>query len=529
MKSMISGLDVSSGLKFLAGLPSFLSRTISTEQAKAALRLRFQNRDADFLSLVRKYIYDNPDSPYLKLLRWAGCGYGDLSDLVYKEGVEGALRALFRNGVYLTVQEYKGRVPTRRGTQAIDVHPGLLANPSSKSQLRLFTSGGAGRSTFVPVDLDYVRDRSIDHRLLIEARNGWGWRFAVWGVPGNTDIVRILELRRSGAPSLRWFSQVDPNAPGLHPRYRWSIRLMRWAGRASGVRLPNPEYVPLSDPLPIVRWIRAVLDAGEIPHLTTWVTSAMNICRAAASRGIDISGLQFTVGGEPLTSTRLAFLKKSGTTAVPRFMSVECAYIGYGCLNPDETDDYHSINDFTTVIQPGPDGGGRSLPPEALLVTTLRRTTPLVLLNVSLGDQAVMAERSCGCPLEKLGWSRHLRRVRSFDKLTSGGMTFLDTDIAQVMERILPSRFGGTPLDYQVIEEEAEDGRPRVYLLVSPAIGPVDPDEVLRTFYEAIGRGAGAERVMSLQWRSAGLISVRRQDPRPTASGKILPILKTRA
>ena len=255
----------------------------------------------------------------------------------------------------------------------------------------------------------------------------------------------------------------------------------------------------------------------------------MSICRAAAVRGIDLSGAQFTVGGEPLTPARAAFLRASGVGVVPRFMSVECAYIGYGCLNPDGTDDYHSINDFTTVIQPGADGLSRGLPPEALLVTTLRSTTPFVLLNVSLGDEAILENRACGCPLQALGWSTHIRKVRSFDKMTSGGMTFLDRDIVNVMETVLPSRFGGTALDYQLVEDEAEDGRPRVLLLVSPAVGPVDEADVLRAFYDAIGTGSGAERVMSLQWQSGNLVSVRRQEPRPTASGKILHVLKTRA
>jgi hypothetical protein len=529
MKDAVSRLDIASGMKFLAGLPSFLRDSVSTEQARAVLRTRLESRESDFLRLATESIYANPASPYLEMLRLTGCEYGDLAGLVRREGLDGALRTLFLKGVFLTVNEYKGRVPARRGTSVIDVHPGLLANPSSKSHLRLFTSGGTGRSTIVPVDLDYVRDRSVNHRLLIDARNGWDWRFAVWGVPGNTDIVRILELHRSGAGSLRWFSQVEPDAPGLHPRYRWSIRLMRLAGRLSGTALPKPEHVPLNDPSPIVDWIRAVLNAGRVPHLTTWVTSAMSVCRAAAARGIDISGAQFTVGGEPLTSVRMALLSASGAVAVPRFMSVECAYIGYGCLNPDGTDDYHSISDFTTVIQPGADGPSRGLPPEALLVTTLRPTTPFVLLNVSLGDQAILEKRACGCPLQALGWSSHIRRVRSFDKLTSGGMTFLDRDIVNVMETVLPSRFGGTPLDYQLVEEEAEDGRPRVLLLVSPAVGPVDDGDVLRTFYAAIGRGSGAERVMSLQWESANLISVLRREPRATASGKILHVLKTRA
>lgn len=461
------------------------------------------------------------------MLGLAGCEYGDLAKLVKKEGMEGALGVLFRNGVYLSVNEYKGRVPTLRGTSTIEVGSNVLSNPLSQSHLRLHTSGSSGQSTFVPVDLAFIQERSVNHRLLIEARKGSLWRFAVWGVPGNTDIVRVLELHGSGARSIRWFSQVDPGASGLHPRYRWSIRLMHWAARLTGFALPSPEYVPLSDPWPIVHWLRRVLDSGHKPHITTWVSSAIRVCQAASSLGIDIAGTQFTVGGEPLTGARLAMIQKSGAVAVPRFMSVECGYIGYGCLNPESSDDTHSLSDFTAVIRAGQEGVQRGFPPEALLLTSLRPTSPFILLNVSLGDQAHMERRPCGCPLEELGWSNHFRQVRSFEKLTSGGMTFLDRDIVNVLEKTLPSRFGGTPLDYQLVEEETEEGSPQILLLISPEVGQLDTKEVLRCFYRAIGQGSGAERVMSLQWKNAGFISIRRQTPRTTQTGKILHLLKT--
>ena len=95
---------------------------------------------------------------------------------------------------------------------------------------------------------------------------------------------------------------------------------------------------------------------------------------------------------------------------------------------------------------------------DSLLVTSLRATAPLVLLNVSLGDQAVVAARACGCPLEDLGWTTHLHTIRSYEKLTAGGMTFLDTDLVRVLEEVLPTRFGGGPTDYQLEEAPREPG-----------------------------------------------------------------------
>jgi hypothetical protein len=91
-----------------------------------------------------------------------------------------------------------------------------------------------------------------------------------------------------------------------------------------------------------------------------------------------------------------------------------------------------------------------------------------------------------------------------------------------VLEEALPARFGGGPTDYQLLEEEAEDGRPRLRLLVHPSLGPLDAEAVADAFLSAIGAGSGAEHVMALQWRQAGLVGVERRVPLATASGKIL-------
>ncbi len=91
-----------------------------------------------------------------------------------------------------------------------------------------------------------------------------------------------------------------------------------------------------------------------------------------------------------------------------------------------------------------------------------------------------------------------------------------------LLEEGLPGRFGGAPTDYQLVEEEAADGPPRLLLLVHPRVGPLDPGAVAEAFLTAISRGSGVERVMGLAWRSAGLLQVERRPPLTTSSGKIL-------
>ena len=520
--------DLQTGLRFVREIPSFLYRPVSSREARTTLPARFENRNSDFLALMRRAVYENPASPYLALLKNVGCEYGDLRAEVGRQGLEAALRKLFQEGVFLTANELKGRLPVRRGTLAVQAGLISVRNPLAGRHLLAHSSGSTGQNVPVLIDLAYVRDRAVNHRLALEARGGVRWSPAVWGIPGNTDMVRVLELCALGAPPERWFSQVDLRSPGLHPRYRWSVRVMRWAGRMWGVALPRPETVPLSNPKPIIDWLAWKGGRGETAHVVTWASPAVRLCQAARKAGLGLGHVQFSIGGEPITAAKLATIQATGARAVPRFMAMECGYIAYGCLKPSFPDELHVFDDMLMVVQPEDKGPEFGLPPQALLLTTLRPTAPFILLNVSLGDQAQMMTGACGCPLEKLGWTKHLRQVRSFEKLTCGGMTFMDTDILKILEVDLPERFGGSGFDYQLVELEDSAGVPKIKLVVNPALGPFDPDRVKDFFLEAIGTSSGASRVMSLQWRDGGSLSVERAVPALGPSGKIIHILKKR-
>ena len=101
-------------------------------------------------------------------------------------------------------------------------------------------------------------------------------------------------------------------------------------------------------------------------------------------------------------------------------------------------------------------------------------------------------------------------------------MNFIDTDVARILEELLPSRFGGAPTHYQLLEEEDPGGEPRLSLLVDPAVGPVDPSLVADAFLRALGNASPGDRAMELMWRGIGVLRVVRASPRMTASGKIL-------
>src|SRR6185295_19041058 len=111
----------------------------------------------------------------------------------------------------------------------------------------------------------------------------------------------------------------------------------------------------------------------------------------------------------------------------------EIGPIASGCLTPAAPDDVHVFHDAVALVQPPPADGPPGPAARPLFVSSLRPSAPVMMLNVSLGDQAVLATRACGCLLGEIGWRAHLHGIRSFEKLTAGGMSFLDTDIVRVL------------------------------------------------------------------------------------------------
>jgi hypothetical protein len=513
--------ELSAALRFFPRLPSFLRRPITPEEALATLRRRREHRAAGFLELARRAIYEQPTSPYRELLRIAGCEYDDLVRLVDGNGVEGALRQLYRRGVFLTVDEFKGRSPVVRGSQTVTLTPALLRNPLASAHFKARSSGSRGTGgTAVAFDLAFARTCGVDTGLSLEARGGADWLKADWEIPGVGGTFRLLELSSFGAPLARWFSPMDPRTTA---RYRWNASALRCTALLAGARLPPLQYAPLDAPLVIARWMADTIRAGRTPYLNTAVSLAVRLCQAAFEEGIDLSGAKLQIAGEPITAARLAVIHRSGADAQPRYGAIELGPIGYGCLAPAAPDDIHFFDDLHALIQAGPDGEVQGHPPRALLMSSLWPTMPFITLNVSMGDQATVETRSCGCAMERLEWTTHLQEIRSYEKLTCQGMNFLDTDVIRVLEEVLPQRFGGAPTHYQLLEEEAEDGRSVLRLLVHPVVGEVDLEAVEAAFLKGLAHGAEGKQMAGV-WREARLLRVERREPLATVSGKILHV-----
>jgi hypothetical protein len=134
-----------------------------------------------------------------------------------------------------------------------------------------------------------------------------------------------------------------------------------------------------------------------------------------------------------------------------------------------------------------------------------------------------MERRDCDCALGQLGLRTHLSEIRSFEKLSGEGTTFARTNLEYILEEALPARFGGSSLDYQLLEEEADDSATRLVLRVHPSIGALNEAAVRTALLAEIERGDLVNRYQARLLGRVGAVVISRQPPLPTKGGKILP------
>lgn len=199
--------------------------------------------------------------------------------------------------------------------------------------------------------------------------------------------------------------------------------------------------------------------------------------------------------------------------------AAESGRIGIGCANPASESDVHVALDTLFVLaypREVPESGETV---SSFHVTCLHPSAPKMLLNVEFDDCGILEERACGCPLGDMGLTTHLRSMRSFGKLVGEGVSLLRSEMSHVLEEVLPGRFGGSPLDYQ-LEETDEDGYTRLTLVVSPRVQIADDAEVTRTVLQALREIGVAADVARAFWQQGETFRVRRGEPYTTARGK---------
>jgi hypothetical protein len=519
--------DTAKYWRFAIDLRRFLRGTISLEESKQVIATQLQNRGSNFLNLVRKTIYQNPKSPYFKLLQTAGYEYDDLKKLVLADGLEPSLKKLYEAGVYISVEEFKGKQAIVRGGQAFNVKESDFDNPLMPRSLEGSTGGSRSAGTRVALDFTRFYYLAAHNAVTFDAHGISDCPILVWQpiLPSVAGLVIIFRLIKMGNPPQRWFSQVEAKAIKPSLKKRLATYYAVYASRFFGAAFPRPEYVNLEQAYIVADCIIDILKRERGCVVFTTPSSAVRVCQVSIQRQSNLSGVTFVLGGEPLTEAKMKEIKTAGAKAINMYAITDISLLSYSCADPTVSfDDIHLRMDSHAVIQHRRETpyGGASV--DAFLFTSLMPDTAKILLNVESGDYGVIETRPCNCKLGELGLNEHLSKIASFDKLTGEGMSFVGTDLVRIMEMVLPAKFGGISIDYQMMEEEDEDGHTRLSILVSPEVGEIDEGELIHTVLYELGKGEDTQRMMTAIWAQAGMLRVKRLRPIITAAGKLLSL-----
>lgn len=496
---------------YSVGVHRLLRDTVPADAAVRRVQDQLARRDEAFADLLAGAVFEHGPSPYRPLFRAAGIELADAVRLVRENGLDAALGTLYEEGIRVTLDEL------RAGGVAFD-------NPLATKHFQ--TRSGGSRSGGTPVSLDLaLNDYSAGYSALVHTAFGlWEAPMAIWfpTAPATTGLRILLTFAKLGVAVERWFSQTP------HGLRRWGRQTVLTeatlaAARLSGRRLPRPELTPPDSADRVAHWLAEAKGRGRPAVLIPPVSAAVRVCLAAQELGLDISGTFLRLGGEPFTADRARVIAEAGCRACANYYMAELGgFVGVACPAPSELDEVHLLTDKLAVIQREKRlGPGRGI--GVLAYTALHRLSPKVLINLESDDYGVLSERDCGCPIQRAGFTLHLHGIRSYEKVTSEGITFLGSDVITLVENVLPGSFGGAATDYQLVEQDHE-GIPSVTILVHPRLGELDERSVLETALSYLRSRGRSQAMMADLWRSSGTLRVERREPYVTATGK-LPVL----
>jgi phenylacetate-coenzyme A ligase PaaK-like adenylate-forming protein len=260
---------------------------------------------------------------------------------------------------------------------------------------------------------------------------------------------------------------------------------------------------------------------GKLSAVGCFTSPAVRIASAALDNGLDIRDTLFLVSGEALTGAKREVIESAGCQVLSRYHIAEVGPVGYGCHSMNTGNCVHLFSDSVAAIN------YRQLAPlsevevNSLQFTTLLPASAKILINADMDDVGNIESVDCDCLWSKSGFKKKISNIHSVGKLTGYGMSLVGTEIVKILEERLPAQFGGSPADYQLVEEGETETR--LILRVSPRVRNCSTAE-LRDFFLKEIQACYAGRLASRVWRHADALTVTRAEPLVTPSGKVLPL-----
>ena len=285
-----------------------------------------------------------------------------------------------------------------------------------------YSRGSRGAPTTVPRSLTSIDEIAVSLAAVYDAHGLRRPGHAFWAVGPLTWMLAYAKL---GHAIEGWFYPIHP----LPLIARVGSRYLAALGRLGGIALPRTTFCDLRSPIPLLSWL-AKRDHAVAPlSLMAFSSSAVRICAAAAEAGISLDGIVFSLTGELYTAARARVLALAGASSIVHYSSMEMPMIASSCATPAAVDDVHLLADRYALTRRARPIGEQGPTVDALALTSISPLSPKVLLNAETGDCASVETRDCGCALGALGMRTHLAEVRSFEKLTGEGMTFVRSNL----------------------------------------------------------------------------------------------------
>ena len=517
--------DLVNGVHYAGAVARFWRAPVDGRDMVAAVRREQTNREARFLHMMEQEVFGHPASPYRPLLSAARVDMGDIQGLVRDKGIEGTLARLYEAGVHVTLAEFKGDAPIRRGGLSFEAGAASFDNPLARHDLMGTTGGSRSSGSTVLMDLREML-AEVPSRAVHRQAAGMGeFPLALWrSAPPSMALLRLaMVLAKGGQPFVKWFCPKDPGPRGGEGKGAALTAATVLTSWAMGHHIPWPEHVPPAEAVTIARWMAERTAAGRYVQMNLTVNLGVILCRAAREAGLDISGNGLRLSSEPVTEGKAALFAESGLSYSSGYGMNDGGSLGLSCGAPEYVDEMHVLTNRMACLPVRRSFPGLEADIDAIYLTVLSPYSPKVMLNVETGDYGTAVERTCGCPFEAAGLHQRLHTIRSYEKLTSAGMHFLGTALLDVLDSALPRQFGGGPTDYQFAEQEV-DGRTVVQLVIAPSVGPLDEEQVVAFTLEELARRTRGGRMQAETWRSTGTLRVERRTPYITGAAKILPL-----
>ena len=499
---------------------AYFHRTPLDPNYREKIETLIRNREANFLKMAQAILRD-PAHPYSQLFAIAGCTYADLEADVSRNGLESTLEALLREGVYLTLDEFRCRTEIVRGTRHITATMADWDRREGQGPLQMISSGSSGgRSLRTRYSIESAR-LGLAGALLMRDEFADGRPAETVMIlpilPSTIGLSACAACHRLGSPTSAWFAIGGPLRRSAHYRALTAALVTRL--RLAGARVPHPAYLQENDFSPVAEFVAGRKRQGARVAMHGMVSSITRVAGAALDRGLDIRGSWAFVVGESLTDLKRDLIESAGIRVYPTYGTSDFGGIGGPCSQMTSGNCVHISRGSVALIgRPIENIWGDGEPVNSLHLTGLLPFHPRFLINVEIGDTGIIEPATCDCTYSRIGYVQQVREIAAISKICGQGSTLYARDIVQVLEEGLPARFGGRPGDYQLIEVEGV-AQTDLELRVHPRLAIASPQAVLESFLAQCRNTYGGALAVRLWTESRG-IRVETKSPVLASSGK---------